>query len=254
MYAILSPAKKLDFEVNLKGVTPTKPLFPDQAEALVAVAKQWTKSDLKSLMGLSDNLATLNYNRFQGFEPLPGTHAKPALFVFRGDTYQGLDVDSLDKDDIEYAQHHVGVLSGLYGLLRAKDAIQPYRLEMGTKVKTDKGSSLYDFWEDTISRKLNALAKGAAVINLASNEYVSAVDKQALEVPFMDVVFQEIKGGKPPKVIGLYAKKARGMMARFIIQNRIESPEGLQKFDTAGYQFVKSESSESKYVFRREIE
>lgn len=254
MLAIISPAKKLDFEAPALTDQYTQPDFLSESQELVELLKGKSRSDIKSLMKLSDKLADLNYCRYQNFStPFTTANAKQAAYTFRGDTYVGLDADTLREDDWLYAQDHLRILSGLYGLLRPLDLMQPYRLEMGTGLVNDRGEDLYDFWGTLLSNKCNEIVKihkDKTIISLASNEYIKAMNKKSLDVPFITCHFKEIKDGKP-KVIGLFAKRARGMMARHMIQNRIETPEGLKDFDGGGYQFSSQQSTETDYVFVR---
>ena len=254
MLVLISPAKKLDFDSEALCSTFTEPRFQKQTGALVALAKKLSRADLKRLMGLSDKLAELNYVRYQNFQPrFTPENAKQAAYAFRGDTYVGLDADTLSEDDLKYAQDHLRILSGLYGLLRPLDLMQPYRLEMGTKFTNPNGEDLYDFWQDTLTKAVNddiGAQNGKAVINLASNEYIKAIDPSKLAADFITPHFKEIKNGIP-KTIGLFAKRARGAMARYIIQNRIETPEALKKFSADGYQYQPDLSSATDFVFTR---
>lgn len=252
MLSLISPAKKLDFEDPAHLGTHSKPEFLDEARELVSILKNKSRGELKSLMGISDNLAELNYNRYQSFKtPFNLSNAKQAVLTFQGDTYKGLDAASLSESDLNFAQDHLRVLSGLYGLLRPLDLMQPYRLEMGTKLSNSEGEDLYDFWSDELTKACNETVleyKHKAVVNLASKEYISAIDPDALNVPFITCHFKKIKDGKA-RVIGILAKKARGMMARYIIQNRIEDPEGLKSFKKDGYQYSADDSTQSDLVF-----
>ncbi len=254
MLALISPAKKLDFESEWIGDRCSQPTLLNESVTLAAILKDTPRARLKSLMKLSDKLTDLNYQRFQRFStPFTPANARPAIFAFRGDTYTGLDADSLSQDDLNFAQEHLGILSGLYGLLRPLDLMQAYRLEMGTKLTNPRGEDLYDFWGDIITNACNDATKNHKnrnVICLASNEYIKAVKPSMLEGEFITCHFKEIKGGAP-KVIGLFAKRARGAMARYIIQNRIEQPEKLKNFDIGGYQFQDSLSDDHNYVFLR---
>lgn len=253
MYTVLSPAKKLDFSPAAKGLRKSKPLFPDDTAELVKRARKFTPQDLKRLMGISENLATLNAERFRAFD-LEGKGAtKQAALAFAGDVYLGLDANSLSKDDLTFAQKHVGILSGLYGLLRPLDAIQPYRLEMGSRVDTKRGSDLYAFWDGAITETVAdqvKKSKSKVLINLASNEYFSAVNAKGLDCRIIQPVFKEVHNGKP-KVLSFLAKKARGLMARHIIQERINSPEALKDFAVDRYRFDDTESTENRWVFCR---
>ncbi len=254
MLVVISPAKRLDWEA-VPGVIPTEPAFQREANMLAGHARQLTLAKLKGLMDLSDDLARLNRERFQAFEEQSTPkNAKPAVFAFAGDTYQGLEAASLDGDALDYAQDHLRILSGLYGVLRPMDAIQPYRLEMGSRLKTRRGSNLYDFWRDAPAKALNADAGavGADVlVNCASQEYFGAVDLDVLKPRVMTPVFMEVKSGAP-KIVSFFAKKARGSMARFIVEQRVTDPEGLKDFDLGGYRFDPGSSAEDRLVFLRE--
>lgn len=250
MLVVVSPAKKLDME-PIDGVEETMPEFLDEAKTLVDTARKLKVGDLKKLMGISESLAQLNVERFRDFG---GMARKPAAFAFAGDTYQGLEATSLDEDEIVWAQDHLRILSGLYGLLKPLDAIEPYRLEMGSRLKTKRGKSLYDYWGDTLSNALNeqAASVGSEVlVNCASQEYFGAVDVDALKLRVVTPIFMELKDGAP-KVISFFAKRARGAMARHIIQNRLTSPDALRDFDSGGYKFDPKSSTEDKPVFLRD--
>ncbi len=257
MLALVSPAKKLDFEGEWNFNHFTQSDFLDHTQLLVDNLKALPRARLQGLMNLSDNLGELNYKRYQLFSaPFAPDNAKPAIYTFRGDTYVGLDADTLSVDDVQYAQEHLRILSGLYGMLRPLDLMQPYRLEMGTKLSNLRGENLYDFWGDILTNACNKATfghKSRTVISLASNEYIKAIKPKGLEGEFITCHFKEIKGGIP-KVIGIFAKRARGMMARYMIQNRIENPEGLKKFNLDGYEYQEKISDENNYVFLRNRE
>ena len=252
MYAVLSPAKRLTVADAPSGVKVTKPQLMKHTEELAVRAKKYTRADLRRLMGISADLADLNYQRFQAFEPTTkGTTA--AALTFNGDVYQGLQADSLSAEDLAFAQDHVGILSGLYGLLRPLDGIHPYRLEMGTSVNTKRGEDLYDFWQNDVTKLVNKQLKKAgapALVNLASNEYFSAVDTKALSAPVITPVFKDVKDGKA-RVLSFFAKKARGTMARAIIKKRLTDPEQLKKTTIDGYKFKSSLSTDTQWVFTR---
>lgn len=254
MLALVSPAKKLDAESPAPVSAFTQPDFLDDSQELVDELKAMPKSRLKALMKLSDKLADLNYARYQHYStPFGPDNAKQAGYMFRGDTYVGLDADTLDEDDMQYAQDHLRILSGLYGMLGPLDLMQPYRLEMGTKLKNPRGEDLYDFWGGKLTDACNAITKDhedRSVISLASNEYIKAIQPRELEGGFITCHFKEMKDGKP-KVVGLFAKRARGAMARYMIENRIEKPSGLKDFNTDGYQFKPDLSSDTDFVFLR---
>jgi hypothetical protein len=253
LYALLSPAKKLDFGPPPPKIKATAPALLAQTARLAARAKTYSAADLRRLMGISPKLADLNHARFQAFDPKNAGDTKPALYAFNGDVYMGLAAKTLSADDIAFAQKHIGILSGLYGLLRPLDAIQPYRLEMGSAVDTERGEDLYDFWRETLTAHLNGVVaklKNPVIVNLASDEYWSAVDAKKLKAPVVQCVFREIKGDQA-KVISFLAKKARGLMARFIAQARCDKPADLRKFAAEGYAFDAKASTESVYVFTR---
>ncbi len=254
MLVLISPAKKLDATVEREDLAYTQPDFLKATERLVKTARKLSKADLSSLMGISEKLAELNHARFKAFKtPFSLANAKHAVLMFNGDTYQGLDADSLSDKDLAYAQDHLRILSGLYGLLRPLDLIQPYRLEMGSKLKNPSGEDLYDFWGASLTDAINetiARDKKPVVVNLASTEYSSAVHAKNINGQFITPVFKEVKNGQA-KVIGLMAKRARGMMARYIIQNRIEAPEKLKDFKDDGYKFQAKLSTETRLEFHR---
>ncbi len=254
MLTLLSPAKKLNFDPAATGLNTTPLLLPKDTRELAKVAKKQSPADLKKLMHLSDNLANLNAERFKSFN-LEGqsNSAKAAGLAFDGDVYWGLDANSWTDDDLSYAQGHLRILSGLYGVLRPMDAIQPYRLEMGTKLVTKRGKSLYDFWGSTIADTLKtdiSTHKDQTVVNLASYEYFKAIDKSVLDNPVINFKFLNIKDGKARNLM-YYAKYGRGLMAKWVMQNRIESADELKGFNLENYKFDKSLSEESTIVFTR---
>ena len=254
MLTLLSPAKKLNMDPAETGVPITQPRLRDDMKEIATVAKAQTAADLKRLMHISDKLATMNFERFQAFNlENKSNSAKPAGLAFDGDVYWGLEADSLSEDALSYAQEHLRILSGLYGVLRPMDAIQPYRLEMGTKMANGRGKSLYDFWGTRISDRLNEDLAGHAdktVVNLASNEYFKAVDSQALGRTVIGAKFLNVKDGESRSLM-YYAKHARGSMARWIMENRIDQAEGLKDFDADGYRLDASASTEEELVFSR---
>lgn len=254
MLALISPAKKLDFESEITLQDHTQPEFLRQTRDLVKTAKKLSSRDLASMMKLSDSLAELNFKRFKAFKtPFHLGNAKQAVMVFNGDTYMGLEARTLNEGDLTYAQDHLRILSGLYGLLRPLDLIQPYRLEMGSRIVTSKGENLYGFWQDTLAKAANKAAKGHAnptIINLASNEYFKAIQTRVLHSEVITPVFKETKNGET-RVLGMFAKRARGSMAKYMIENRIEAPEGLKDFTTNGYQYRKDLSHGNTWVFAR---
>lgn len=254
MLMVLSPAKNMAVGPAIEDLPATDPPLADDTAKLVRVACRWKVADLKRLMSLSDDLATLNHDRFQVFAADPGPErARQAARLFAGDVYLGLDAATLTRDDLVFGQDHLAILSGLYGVLRPLDLAQPYRLEMGTKVKTRRGTDLYAFWGDRIAKVLAArLAEhdDPTLVNLASKEYFSAVKVAALPGPVITPVFRDVKGGKA-RVISFFAKRARGEMARFALQQRITRPEDLQAFEGGGYRFQPDQSTDAQWVFTR---
>ncbi len=248
MLVAISPAKKLDMSPT--DTNATVPGFAKDANKLAEVAGKLSQDELSKLMHISADLAKLNAERFAKFGDM---QSKPAALAFAGDTYQGLEAGSLDEDEMAWAQNHLRILSGLYGVLRPLDAIQPYRLEMGSKLKTDQGKSLYEYWGTRLSEALNRHAddvKADVLVNCASQEYFGAVDLGALKLRVITPVFLEDKGGQP-KIVSFYAKKARGAMARFIVQNRLTDADALLEFDTGGYAHSPDLSEDGKPAFVR---
>jgi len=254
MLAILSPAKKLDFKKPLPHHNHTSILFPEEASVLIEQLKTYSPSQLMNLMKISNNLAELNVERFMKWHwPFDEKEGRQAVFAFNGEAYNGLQIRTLNKEEINTAQQQLRILSGLYGLLRPLDLILPYRLEMGTKLVTPMGKNLYSFWDQKITLQLNKdLIKGRhkALINLASQEYFKAINPDKIEVPIITPIFKEYKNGTY-KVISIYAKKARGLMTRFIIQNKLTDPEDLKAFDLEGYHFNNDLSQGREMVFTR---
>ncbi len=253
MKIIVSPAKKLDFELASPVSKSTQPKFLDRSEVLIETLRTYTTGEISKLMKLSDQLSELNVSRYRDFStPFTRENAKQAMFAFKGDTYVGLDADSFDKEDVAYAQRTLRILSGLYGILRPLDLMQAYRLEMGTKLKVSGKKNLYEFWKETLTKEMNKeIAKDGDefIVNLASKEYFSSLDFGGLNVPVVTCHFMEKKGNEY-KIISFKAKRARGMMAQFIIKNRIEDLEGLKKFDLAGYKFDLKASEPYELVFK----
>ena len=253
MLVVVSPAKRLDWDA--RPFETTDPDFRDEANRLAGHARQLTLGRLKSLMGLSDDLARLNRDRFRAFQNDPQAEdTRPALFAFAGDTYLGFDAGSLDAEARARAQTHMRILSGLYGVLRPLDAIQPYRLEMGSRLKTRRGGNLYAYWGDRLSKSLNATAEevgATALVNCASQEYFGAVDLKVLKLDVITPQFFEIKNGQS-KMISFFAKKARGAMARYIVDNRVTDVAGLKGFDLGGYRFSDTQDDGRTLVFQRE--
>lgn len=255
MLTLLSPAKKLNYDPADTSLSPTQPRLTDDTIELAKVAKTQTADDLKRLMHISDNLAALNAERFKTFTlDNRRNSAKSAGLAFDGDVYWGLEAKSLSDDDLLYAQDHLRILSGLYGVLRPLDAIQPYRLEMGTKLKTKRGNSLYEFWGEKLATSLLSDMQDHSdptIVNLASNEYFKAVDKKTLgDIPVISAKFLNIKDGKS-RALMYYAKYARGQMARWIIQERVDRAKGLKDFNLDGYRLDAAQTTESELVFTR---
>jgi len=256
MLFLLSPAKSLDYESTLPAIAATQPKFVPQSAELIATLKQKTPQQISELMDLSDALAKLNVQRYKAWSPqFTEANARPAVLAFNGDVYEGLDAKSLKPKDLQWAQDHVAILSGLYGVLRPLDLMQPYRLEMGTALKHGKANNLYQFWGALIAEHLNqqlSHSKEPVIVNLASQEYFKAVDRKALQARVIECVFQDHKNGQY-KIISFFAKRARGLMARYAIQQQAKTPEALQAFNLEGYAFEASASSADSLVFRRHL-
>ncbi|GAA5041341.1 UPF0246 protein [Marivirga lumbricoides] len=255
MIAILSPAKSLDFDKQF-NLEATKPRFSAETNQLIEVLKAKSSAEVQELMSISEKLAELNVERYDNFKKRTPKYAKQAALAFQGDVYQGMLAENFSKEEHDFAQQHIRILSGLYGLLRPLDLIQPYRLEMGTKLKIGEHNSLYSFWEDKIAKQLIKDLKEQEdniVINLASNEYFKAADRDILKkkAQLIDVEFKDYKNGEH-KIISFYAKKARGMMARFIVKNKLTKVNELKAFDTEGYYFDDKDSNESLLAFKRD--
>lgn len=253
MLIVLSPAKRLDFSEPDPGLPATNRLFVEDTAALAVTTRRQTKADLRKLMGISEDLARLNQERFKAFDAAATETGVQAAFAFAGDVYQGLQARTLDTSGLGFAQDHVRILSGFYGLLRPLDRIQPYRLEMGVRLRTRRGHSLYDFWGDRISKQINADLQGRShpvLVNLASQEYFGAVDAKALKVPVVTPHFREEKDGES-RIISFYAKKARGTMTRFAVDERLDDPQALKGFDRDGYRFDKAASTDTDWIFIR---
>lgn len=251
MLFLLSPSKTLDESPLPRKIKATQPEFAEETKKLSAVMKRKSPAQLKALMDISDKLAALNHARFQAFDPEHYTHqnAKPALFLFKGDVYDPMPVEEYDDATLAYAQKHLRILSGFYGLLRPLDLIQPYRLEMGTRLPVGKSKDLYGFWGARLSETINATGE-ELLVNLASEEYFKAVDKKALKPRLLNVQFKEHKGGQY-KIIGLMAKRARGVMANYILRERIDTAEALKDFTAGGYAFNAKFSASDTFVFTR---
>jgi cytoplasmic iron level regulating protein YaaA (DUF328/UPF0246 family) len=254
MLITLSPSKGQDFETASLSKKHTKPADLKDSELLIKELRKIKSKQLQEMMTISENIATLNVDRIKTFTtPFTTKNAKQAIFAFKGDVYGGFELDSFNEDDYSYAQNHLRILSGLYGCLRPLDLIQPYRLEMKTKLKNERGDNLYQFWDDRITKSINKelkKQKEPVLINLASNEYFKSVKPKLLKGRLLNINFKETKAGKT-RVVAIFAKRARGMMADYIIRNRIERPEDIKKFKLAGYKFDKDLSDDKQWTFER---
>ncbi|MDR2165957.1 MAG: peroxide stress protein YaaA [Zoogloeaceae bacterium] len=255
MFLLLSPAKTLDFRTPPHVARYSAPRWLDEAAALVDRLRAFSLGELASLLGISDTLAALNVARYAEWSlPFTPANAKQAVLAFAGDVYEGLDAPGLAAADLDWAQTRLGILSGLYGLLRPLDLIQPYRLEMGTKLANSRGRDLYAWWGVTLRdavREAVAASSGApCLVNLASGEYFRAVRATELDFPVIQPVFEDWKNGKY-KIISFYAKRARGLMARYVVEHRVDQPEALRDFDAEGYAYTPAASTETTWVFRR---
>lgn len=255
MLVLVSPAKTLDYE-NPAGTTQyTLPKLVDHSAQLIEVCRKLTPAEISSLMKVSDKIAGLNAARFESWSPKFSTdNAKQALYAFRGDVYTGLDADSLSEEGVSLAQTHLRILSGLYGLLRPLDLMQPYRLEMGTRLANSEGTNLYQFWGDTVTDEVNLALEEQGddvLVNLASNEYFKAVKPKLIKGNIITPVFKDRKNGQY-KVISFFAKRARGMMVRYILDNKVSNFDELIQFDSAGYHYCEAESTAAAPVFLRE--
>ncbi|RZT10781.1 hypothetical protein SAMN05216319_0754 [Duganella sp. CF402] len=255
MLIVLSPAKSLDLETPPTTKLHTQPSFLDHSEQLIHRLREFSPTELGELMDLSDNLSALNVARYASWTK-DTSEARQAVMTFNGDVYDGLDARTLKPAQLDYAQSRIRILSGLYGMLRPLDLIHPHRLEMGTRLDTPRGKNLYDFWGDTIAKALNQTAgeQGAeTLVNLASEEYFKSVKPKALELPVITPLFEDWKNGKY-KIISFYAKRARGLMARYAAVKGITDPQKLKKFDVDGYAFDKASSDDKTWIFRRKLE
>lgn len=254
---LLSPAKSLDYDTPAGDVPHTQPLFVKQSAELIAILREKSPQDIAELMSLSDALSGLNVARYQAWSPkFTAKNSKQAVLAFNGDVYEGLDARTLQADDLAWAQEHVCILSGLYGVLRPLDWMQPYRLEMGTQLANAKGNNLYKFWGTQIADYLNQRLqadKTPVVVNLASQEYFKSVDQKALKARVIECVFEDYKGGKY-KIISFLAKRARGLMARYAATHRVSTPKQLEKFNLEGYAFDAAVSEADRLVFRRKLQ
>lgn len=254
MLIIISPSKTQDFSPLAQPVSSSEPAFLKESTLLVQELRKLKPKALESLMDISENLASLNHARFQEWQtPFTSSNAKPALFAFKGDVYTGIPVEEYTEAELAYAQQHLRMLSGLYGLLRPLDLMQPYRLEMKIKLKNKRGADLYKFWGSRITESLNETLqqqKEAVLVNLASNEYYKALQPKLLQGRIITPQFKEFKNGKY-STVALFAKRARGMMTDYILRNRIEQPEGLKEFDKERYSYSEPLSTEHEWVFVR---
>ncbi len=255
MLLLLSPAKKLLSFSNAYSNTVTQPRLHSSSKTLIELMQHKSKAEIASLMHLSADLAQLNYDRYQNFysDNVPLSACYPALLLFQGDVYQGLQAYNFSDEDYAYAQNHLAILSGLYGVLKPMDVIQPYRLEMGTRLINPRGSTLYDFWREEVTQSVNEFLsqqKNPLLLNLASNEYFKVIDAKRINYPIVTINFYEQKNNQM-KMVGIYAKKARGMMARYIIQNKIDDLETLKQFNESGYHFHEDASSAQVLHFVR---
>lgn len=254
MLIVLSPAKSLDYKTPVKVKTPTLPEFVSESAKLIADLKKLAPQDIAKLMGLSDQLAVLNVGRYRDWsKKFTEANSKPAIYAFDGDVYDGFDVKTLDAKTVAFAQEHIRILSGLYGALRPLDLMQAYRLEMGTSFKNPRGKDLYAFWGTRVTDSLKKVLekdKKPALLNLASEEYFKVLQPKDLGCPVISPVFQDGKDGKY-KIISFYAKRARGLMARYVVENRISDPADLKGFNLDGYRYYAAESKPDKPVFRR---
>lgn len=254
MLIFLSPAKSLDFKTPSHVATHTLPAWLKQSETLIKQLRKLSPADIANLMDLSDPLALLNFNRYADWSlPFTPENAKQAVLAFDGDVYDGLDAKKLSADDLDYAQKQVRILSGLYGILKPLDLMQPYRLEMGTKFANKVGKDLYAFWGETLLEAINAELADMSrpvVVNLASEEYFKAAIGRKINGTVIQPIFEDWKGGKY-KIISFYAKRARGLMTRYAVVNRLSEPEGLKDFDSDGYAYVPDASDDTHWIFRR---
>ena len=254
MLIALSPAKTLDFSPAPDGLPLSRPVFGKDTAELAKIARTLTRADLKRLMGISDKLADLNVERFRTFKPGAKAKGVPAALAFAGDVYTGLKARELDAEALAFAQDRLRILSGLYGLLRPLDVIQPYRLEMGVKLANPRGEDLYAFWRESVTRALNTQGRDhvdPTLVNLASQEYFGAVDRKQLKLPLVACQFKEQAADGSVRTIAFYAKRARGEMARYAIDWRLEQAEGLKEFDRDGYRFAPELSSQAEWTFTR---
>jgi len=255
MLMVISPAKTLDFDTKPVTKAATEPDFLDDAKVLIKALQQLSPHDISGLMSISDDLGSLNYDRFQQWSPpFTAKNAKQAILAFKGDVYTGLEADKFSRAEFSFAQKHLRILSGLYGVLRPLDLMQAYRLEMGTRFENNRGKDLYEFWGDKVTDTLNeqlAKTKSKILLNLASNEYFKVVNKKRLHAEIITPVFKDLKNGEY-KIISFFAKKARGMMAGWVIENGIKNVKSIVDFERGGYRYNAAMSDAKSWVFLRD--
>tara|TARA_B100002052_G_C15826683_1_gene573283 strand:- start:583 stop:1341 length:759 start_codon:yes stop_codon:yes gene_type:complete len=252
MIIVISPAKNLNENYSLTcSFSTTKPKLLNESKKLIKTLKEFSPKKLSSLMNVSDKIANLNYERYKSWKtPFTKKNSYPAVLLFKGDVYKGLEAETFNKSQFLFAQKHLRILSGLYGLLKPLDLIQPYRLEMGTSLKVGAKNNLYEFWEDKITNQINEDTPSKYLINLASVEYFKSIDRKSLNLDVINILFKEKKNGDL-KTIGLFSKKARGLMSKFIIQNKIKNPVDLKNFNDDGYKFNAKYSDDNNFLFIR---
>ncbi|HHJ20964.1 MAG TPA: peroxide stress protein YaaA [Gammaproteobacteria bacterium] len=257
MLMVISPAKTLDYESERPTTRYTQPEFLDQSQQLINTLRNYSSLDIAELMKVSMKIADLNFDRYEAWQtPFTPENARQAVLAFKGDVYDGLHAQDFSAQDFDYLQNHLRILSGLYGFLKPLDLMQPYRLEMGTRLKTERGKNLYEFWGLRVTDALNQVLKQEGshqLINLASNEYFKVIKPKALDADIITPQFKDWKNGQY-KMISFYAKKARGMMVRYITQNQLENPEHIKEFDLGGYSFAPEMSEGFQWVFTRRLE
>jgi len=255
MLTVLSPAKTLDYETPPTTKKATRPALLERSEQLVEDARRLSPDEIASLMGISEKLATLNHERFMNWgQPFDLANAKQSVLAFKGDVYTGLEAETMKPDDLDFAQRHLRILSGLYGVLRPLDLMQPYRLEMGLGFANSGGKNLYEFWGGDITARIDAQLKALktdVLVNLASNEYFKAIQPEALDAEVITPVFKDLKNGRY-RVISFFAKKARGRMARYIVDRRLEDVAGIKRFRRDGYRYDRAQSTAREWVFTRD--
>jgi len=255
MLTVLSPAKTLDYETPPTTKKATRPALLERSEQLVEDARRLSPDEIASLMGISEKLATLNHERFMNWgQPFDLANAKQSVLAFKGDVYTGLEAETMKLDDLDFAQRHLRILSGLYGVLRPLDLMQPYRLEMGLRFANSGGKNLYEFWGGDITARIDAQLKALktdVLVNLASNEYFKAIQPEALDAEVITPVFKDLKNGRY-RVISFFAKKARGRMARYIVDRRLEDVAGIKRFRRDGYRYDRAQSTAREWVFTRD--